>query len=223
MPRESNQSGGGGSAPKKSVSRPSYLGGSRSQTQSLPVETKAEPVVSKPASEDKALYEWKIWLFPRRPMVSAIVVLVVLGSLALAYWTYPEPLFIAIIALILLNRLALYLFPVKYTIGEVTVGYETLLARDKRTWDKFFTYYQFPDGVLLAHDTRGLRGRLKEGLFLYYNRDLSNKEQILDLVKARLKPPKEAMRDDQSSPSKGGILSAWRRVRRAKQSREREE
>ncbi len=217
MPREPKEPKGGGSAPGKSINRPSYLGGAPSKSQNPPAATKAESPAPRPVSEDNVLYQWKIWLFPRRPLVSAIVVVVLLGSLFLAYWTLPQLLFIALIALVLVNRLAPYLFPVRYTIGESTVGYDTFMARDKRSWDKFFTYYQFPDGVLLSHDVRGFRGRLKEGLFLYYSRDLSNKDQILDLVKARLKAPKEALTEGQPAPNKGGILSAWRRAKKAKE------
>ncbi len=218
VPREPNGEQGHKSASGKSVVRPSYLRGGRPGSIEPVIATQEKPVEAveaKTVSEDKVLCQWKIWLFPRRPTVSAVVSIVIIGSLGLAYWTYPNALFISLIALLLVNRLAMYLFPVKYTIGEETVGYVTFLAKDKRTWDQFVTYYQFPDGVLLTHDQRGFRGRLKEGLFLYYHRDLSNKEQILDLVKTKLKPPKEVAREE-PDPKKGGLLSAWRRARRAK-------
>lgn len=226
MPREPKGERGHKSASSKSVSRPSYLQGGRIGGIEPTIETKEKPVEAveaKTVSEDKVLCQWKIWLFPRRPVVSAVVSVVIIGSLALAYWTYPNALFISLITLLLVNRLAMYLFPIKYTIGEETVGYSTFLARDKRTWDMFVTYCQFPDGVLLTHDQRGFRGRLKEGLFLYYHRDLSNKDQVLDLVQTKLKPPKEAVRELESAPKKGGLASAWSRARRAKKGPEEDE
>jgi len=171
-----------------------------------------------PQDEDKELYRWNIWLFPRRPLVSALVVGSLIVSILLAYWAFPQVLFVAVAALMLLNRLAPYLFPMECILTEKTAGYKAFLAKDIRPWNNLVTYYEFPDGVLLSHDDRSIRGRLREGLFLYYYPDKSNKDEILSIVQSKLKPPKEAFKDreEKDKEHKGGIGSAIRRVRRLK-------
>lgn len=180
-------------------------------SQDSPAQAKSE------AAEDVELYNWKIWLLPRRPLVSAFVVASVIGSVALAYWTLPQIFFVGVITVILLNRLAPYLFPVRYIITEQTVGYKTFLARDIRTWDRFLTYREFPDGILLTHDTRTVRGRVREGIFLYYYEDGSNKDEIFRIVSSKLKPPSEAFADaDEEKKKRGGLRAAFDRIRQLK-------
>lgn len=210
------------------VTRPSYLRGSmgpkkggqgvaveKSKQVAAPQEKKQEPEPKE--VEDKPIYAWTIWLLPRRPLVSVLVVMSLAGCIFIAYWAFPQVFFVVIISLILLNRLAPFLFPMKCSLNEVTVGYRTFLASDVRPWTNFLTYHEFPDGVLLTHDTRTIRGRMREGLFLYYYPDKSNKDEILRIVQSKLKPPEQAFEmKDKETEDKGGIGSAIRRVRRLK-------
>lgn len=195
-------------------SRPSYLkGGTRSLS---PTKEKMQPQNDKReavSSEDKELASWTVWLFPRRPLVSLLVVLVLVCSLSLAYWALPSPIFLLVMTGLLINRLAAYLFPARYFLREKTVGYKTFLAKDVREWERFFVYQEFPDGVLLSLDTRTIRGRIREGLFLYYNHDRSNKNEVLSIVSGKLKSSKGIV-SSQDEPSQGGLVSAYRRIRR---------
>ncbi|MGI6643961.1 MAG: hypothetical protein ACOX3V_08235 [Bacillota bacterium] len=202
------------------VKRPSYLGGPRPSGTEPHLPEKGENGVTTPEEspetpkEDVELYSWRIWLLPRRPLISVVVISVMVLCLVFAYWAFPHVVFVVAVTIILLNRLAAYLFPVTYTLTEETVGYRTILAKDVRDWGRFFTYHEFPDGVLLAHDVRSIRGRLREGLFLYYNQDGSNKDQVLKVVQAKLSPPAEARkRKDDEGSYKGGLRSALRRIR----------
>ena len=151
---------------------------------------------------------------PRRPGVSTAVVITLLACIGVAYWAFPNVLFVGIITFILINRLAPYLFPVNYILTEQTAGYSTFMAKDIRPWNKVFTYYEFPDGVLLANDIRRVRGRMREGLFMYYDTGAVNKEQILDVVRSKLRPPAEAMTPKSADDNKGGIGSAFRRIKK---------
>ncbi|HHW18786.1 MAG TPA: hypothetical protein GXX30_07780 [Firmicutes bacterium] len=231
MPDKDELTKGQSSKAGPRVQRPSYLRGSIAPKAANPSRPEAvsaaqpgheRPEVQRPEAqkaeekEDVELYSWSVWLLPRRPLVSVLVVASLIGSILLAYWTLPQVFFVVIISLILINRLAPYLFPVKYVMTEETVGYRTFLAKDIRPWGNLLTYYQFPDGVLLTHDTRTIRGRMKEGIFLYYEKDGSNKEQVLNIVRSKLKPPKEAFAPREDNEYKGGIRSAWRRIRNLK-------
>jgi hypothetical protein len=202
--------------------RPSYLTGPAGSARPVPASAQPEtaPKAEKARKEQEAVKEdrelctWKVWLLPRRPVISAAVVMALLTCVGLAYWALPQPIFVVIIGIILINRLAPYLFPVKYVLTEETAGYRTLLARDVREWRRIFTYYDCPDGVLLSNDTRTMRGRLREGLFLYYELGGTNREEVLNVVKAKLKPPKEAMAPKEGRDFKGGVGSAVRRLRK---------
>lgn len=164
---------------------------------------------------DVTLSSWKVWLLPRRPAVSAGVVAALFACIGVAYWAFPELIFVGVITLILINRLAPYLFPVKYTLTEKTVGYSTFLAKDTRNWERIFTYYTYPDGVLLSNDVRSVRGRMREGMFLYYEPGATNKDEVLQVVQSKLRSPKEALAPAEGEqPFKGGIGSALRRVRK---------
>jgi len=205
--------------PRPASRRPSYLSGPAQAPKAPQQDTAPKRDEAKEAQEvpDKELMSWKVWLLPRRPVVSAIVVVALLGCIGVAYWYFPNVMFIVIITMILINRLGPYLFPVTYTLTEQTAGYRTFGARDVRQWSKIFTYYEFPDGVLLSHDTRGLRGRLREGLFMYYELGAANKDQVLDIVKSKLKSPAEAMAPNPDADTeKGGFRSALRRIRKIK-------
>lgn len=201
--------------------RPTYLRGPASQRKpdvdSQDTQTKEATSVQEEdqITEDVELYTWTNWLLPRRPLVSVFVVASLIGCIALAYWAVPQYFFVAVITIILINRLAPYLFPVKFILTEQTVGYKTFLARDIREWDRFLAYREFPDGVFLTHDIRTLRGRMKEGIFLYYCEDCSNKDQILHIVESKLKPLDEAISaKDEKEKKKGGLRSAIERIRR---------
>ena len=203
--------------------RPAYLSGPSGPAKTSleappPSADKAESVAKEPEAvqEDRELYRWKTWLLPRRPALSAVVVVVLVGCLGLAYWAFPQPIFMVVIGLILINRLAPYLFPVTWVFTEETAGYKTFLAKDVRKWGQIFTYYEYPDGVLLSNDLRTIRGRLREGLFVYYEPGGANKERVLEVVKAKLKPPKEAMAPKGEQEFKGGVGSALRRIRRVR-------
>ncbi len=206
-------------APRPASRRPSYLSGPVQAPKDPPTGAapKTEETTQAQDVPDKELLSWKVWLLPRRPAVSAIVVVSLLACIAVAYWYVPNILFIVVITMVLINRLGPYLFPVTYTLTEQTAGYKTVGAKDVRQWSKIFTYYEFPDGVLLSNDTRGLRGRLREGLFMYYELGADNKDQVLDIVKSKLKPPAEAMAPNpDAEKEKGGIASALRRIRKLK-------
>ena len=202
--------------------RPSYLTGPVGSAKPLPASGGSEiapgrkkEAVREEAKPDVQLYSWKIWLLPRRPAVSAAVVIALIGCVGIAYWALPQVLFVGIISLILLNRLAPYLFPVTFVLTEETVGYKTFLARDVRQWGRIFTYYQFPDGVLLANDVRSVRGRFREGLFLYFEAGGANKDEVLRVVQSKVKSPKEAVAPASGGHAyKGGVGSALRRIRK---------
>ena len=140
-----------------------------------------------------------------------------MACIGVAYWAFPNILFVGIITFILINRLAPYLFPVNYIFTEQTAGYSTFMAKDIRPWNRVFTYYAFPDGVLLANDVRRVRGRMREGLFMYYETGATNQDQILDVVRSKLKPPEEAMAPKAQDENKGGFGSAIRRIRKFRQ------
>jgi len=215
MPRKNNDSQAEQSRPGK-TGRPAYLRGLRPREKPpgeikevAPVEEEQEP------KEDVELYRWTNWLLPRRPLVAVFVIGSLIGCIALAYWAVPQPFFVAVITVIFLNRLAPYLFPVTFVLTEETAGYKTFLARDIRNWDVFLAYREFPDGVFLTHDIRTLRGRLKEGIFLYYYEDCSNKDEILRIVGSKLKPLDEALSTEpDKKENKGGLRSAFERIRR---------
>lgn len=212
--------------------RPAYLGGrpGRSLPDAIaekPKTTASEDGIKpeqpgedapKQPKTDNVIYSWKVWLFKRRPLVSAVVVVTIVGSILLAYWAFPQVLFIGVITLVMLNRLAPYLFPVKYTLNERTVGYRTFLAKDIREWSDLRMYREFPDGVLLSHDMRTVRGKLKETLFLYYYEDCSNKDEVLKVVRDKVVPFVPEPKGDDDRTYKGGIRSALRRVRGIKRS-----
>ncbi len=206
------------SQPPRKSKRPSYLSGPGAPPPPSDRDEKATgaapPEKGAPEpEEDRELLSWKVWLLPRRPFVSALVVAVLLVSIYLAYWAFPQIIFVGLITFILLNRLAPYLFPVKYFLSEQRAGYRTFLAADSRPWERFFTYYKFDDGVLLSNDTRSLRGRLREGLFMYYGNE-TPVDEVLSIIASRLPPPKEAMKPKEETEYKGGVSSALRRVRR---------
>jgi len=213
---------------KRRIRRPSYLRGpvvagkvrakieegkKDESDKSRRAQQEAQEDQKEELKKDLELYSWKVWLLPRRPLVSVLVVTSLIGSIALAYWAFPRLFFILVISVILVNRLAPYLFPVRYILREETVGYKTFLARDIRPWQRLFTYYEFPDGVLLTYDTRSIRGRIREGLFLYYDETGSNKDEILSIVRKKLKPPEEAFVPKKEQGYKGGFRSALRRIR----------
>ncbi len=201
---------------RSSTGRPSYL---RRIVPDEKPETEIEeesPVDKKEeVKEDVELYSWENWLLPKRPLVAVVVVASLLASMGMAYWAVPQFFFVAIITIIFTNRLAPYLFPVKFILTEETVGYKTFMARDIRRWDRFLAYREFDDGVFLTHDTRTLRGRLREGLFLYYKEDGSNKDEILKIVESKLKPLHEAYSvEDAKKEDRGGLRSAFERIRK---------
>ncbi|MGI6633501.1 MAG: hypothetical protein ACOX5M_10750 [Bacillota bacterium] len=206
------------SQPPRKSRRPTYLSGPGTPRPVPADEAKetqggADKETPPPPQEDRVLYSWTVWLLPRRPLVSALVVGVLLFSIYLAYWALPQLLFVGLITFILLNRLAPYLFPVKYTISEQKAGYKTFLASDSRPWGKFFTYYKFKDGVLLSNDTRTVRGRFKEGLFMYYSSD-TPVDEVLAVIGSKLPEPEEAMKPKDDGQYKGGVGSALRRIRK---------
>ncbi|HHY12434.1 MAG TPA: hypothetical protein GX529_07375 [Firmicutes bacterium] len=217
MPQKNEKSEREQGRPGTTAGRPAYLRGLMPRGKPDSAEAKEVAPVDKEeeAKEDVELYSWKNWLLPRRPLVSAVVVASLIGCIVLAYWAVPQLFFVAVITLIFLNRLAPYLFPVKFVLTEETVGYKTFLARDVRGWDRFLTYREFPDGVFLTHDIRTLRGRMKEGVFLYYYEDGSNRDEILRIVESKLKPLHEALSiEDEKREDRGGLRSALDRVRR---------
>jgi len=205
------------SQPPRKSRRPSYLSGPGSPpplSQGEPESPAPPPKESAPEpEEDRELLSWRVWLLPRRPVVSALVVAVLLFSIYLAYWALPQLLFVVLITFILLNRLAPYLFPVKYFLTEQKAGYKTFLAADSRPWERFFTYYKFHDGVLLSNDTRSVRGRLREGLFMYYGAE-TPVDEVLSIVASKLPSPEEAMKPKDEPDFRGGVGSALRRIRR---------
>jgi hypothetical protein len=207
------------SQPPRKTKRPSYLSGPGAPPPLSDRDEKATGGAAPPENgtpepeEDRELLTWRVWLLPRRPWVSAAVVAVLLVSIYLAYWAFPQLLFVALITFILLNRLAPYLFPVKYFLSEQKAGYKTFLAADSRPWERFFTYYKFNDGVLLSNDTRSLRGRVREGLFMYYGSE-TPVDEVLSIIASKLPSPHEAMKPGEGTDFKGGVSSALRRIRR---------
>lgn len=206
---DKDKEGPQGDIPKRSR-RPAYLGGAPS-----PEEAAKAPEGPPEPEEDVVLLTWKVWLLPRRPKTSVLVVSALILAIYFTWRSVQQPLFVLVITGILLNRLAPYLFPVKYTLSKQKAGYKTFMAADMRRWERFFTFHKFPDGVLLANDTRTLRGRIREGLFMHYNTDMSP-DDVLSIVASKLPTPQEATRPKAGPKDKGGVGSAIRRVRKLK-------
>ena len=128
------------------VGRPSYLRGrsrfpeAAEKDEVQLTEEKVDEInkVEEAKQEDTELYSWSIWLYPRRPFLSAFVTITMAGVLVVSYIVFPSKIFILFGALLLFNRLSQYLFPIKYTLTEYTVGYSSLFARDKREWINFY-------------------------------------------------------------------------------------
>ncbi|MBE3519495.1 MAG: hypothetical protein IMW97_04225 [Firmicutes bacterium] len=170
--------------------------------------------------KDEILLSWRVWLLPRNPLKSVLVVSSFVGMLALAYWAVPQVVFTILIAILILNRIGPYIFPMKYELKDATVSFKTYLASNTKRWDELFCYSEYPDGVMLMHDPRTITGRMREGIFLYYDEKLEHKDEILRIVSSKLKPAKEALSGRPKAgevSSTGGLLSAISRVRRLRQ------
>lgn len=226
--REDENSGAG--RPRNVSRRPAYLRGgtpgrqekdssgdaAKSASEALQGEARRAAGAE---SREEVLLSWRVWLLPKNPLKSLLVISSTIGMVALAYWAIPQFLFVGLICILILNRLAPYLFPMKYELTETTVSFKTYMASNKKQWSELFCYREFPDGVMLMHDPRKVTGRVREGIFLYYDDRLEHKDEILKIVSSRLRPLKEAIAaqpgKDKVTP-KGGLFSAISRIRRLK-------
>lgn len=212
--------------------RPSYLrsAGIRRQDLEAPQETEKAPdesgkkgcqaAVGQVEAKDEILLSWRVWLLPRNPLKSVLVVSSLIGMIALAYWAVPQWVFTILIAILVLNRVGPYIFPMKYELKDATVSFKTYLASNTKQWNELFCYQEYPDGIMLMHDPRTITGRMREGIFLYYDEKLEHKDEILRIVSSKLKPAREALSGKPQRAEisyRGGLLSAISRVRRLKQ------
>lgn len=171
-------------------------------------------------AKDEILLSWRVWLLPRSPLKSLLVISSVVGMIALSYWAVPQWVFTILIAILVLNRLGPYIFPMKYELKDVTVSFKTYLASNTKQWNELFCYREYPDGVMLMHDPRTITGRMREGIFLYYDEKLEHKDEILRIVSSKLKPAREALSGQPQRAEisyRGGLLSAISRIRRLRQ------
>ena len=224
------EKGGSGSGRPGDVSRrPAYLRGTGEQREhpgtSPKVEKNSEEATKEAGQrgavlveeKDEVLLTWRVWLLPRNPLKSAVVVFSLAGVIALAYWAVPSWIFVLLIAMLLLNRLAPYIFPVKYELTDATVSFKTYLASNTKMWKQLFCYREYPDGVMLMHDPRTVTGRMREGIFLSYDEELVHKDEILRIVSSKLKPVREALSGRPEATTinpRGGLFSAISRIRR---------
>ncbi len=212
--------------------RPAYLRGAGTRREDLeaPRETEKAPdesgrkacqaAVDQVDAKDEILLSWRVWLLPRNPLKSVLVVSSLIGMVALAYWAVPQWVFTILIAILVLNRIGPYIFPMKYELKDATVSFRTYLASNTKQWNELFCYHEYPDGIMLMHDPRTITGRMREGIFLYYDEKLEHKDEILRIVSSKLRPAKEALSGRPQTAevsSRGGLLGAISRVRRLRQ------
>lgn len=216
-----------GARSKGASKRPAYLRGglwSRQEPSGSPApESQTEKAgLPKTETQDEVLLTWRVWLLSRNIPKSVLVMVSTAAMIFLAYWAIPQLLFVGFITLLILNRLAPYLFPMKYELREKTVSYKTYMASNTKRWDELFCYREYPDGIMLMHDPRTITGRVREGIFLYYDESPGHKDEILRIVSSKLRPLKEAVAaraDGDGVSPKGGLFSAISRLRRLRKAR----
>ena len=153
-----------------------------------PEEKKPQPPVEE---EDEVLLQWSVHLFKRRRGISALVVGMVIMATYFGYWLFHEWFLSVIVVLISVGALSAYFFPISYTLSQRGMKMKNFLAREDKQWHEFWTYVHYPDGVLLAYDQRKLKGRVRQGVMLYYDDEGELKDKISEIVSPRLPSPEE--------------------------------
>ncbi len=141
--------------------------------------------------EDKILLQWSVHLFKRRQGISALVLALVAMATYFGYWLFDEWFLAVLVLLISIGALSAYFFPISYTLSERGMKMANFLAREEKEWKDFWTYVHYADGVHLSYDQRRLKGRVRQGVMLYYDDKKELKDTITEIVSTRLPPPEQ--------------------------------
>jgi hypothetical protein len=147
-----------------------------------------EPDQSKPQSshqnETKAPdpeVEWTVHPVRRRPFVSVLVTLLIIGITAAVFYTTNSRIFGVLALVIMLLSLAKFYFPTRYSFDPqgITIGTTTQSLRKK--WSQYRSYYPDKNGVLLSPFSEPSRLENFRGLYIMTERD--NRDDIIAYVK----------------------------------------
>lgn len=97
--------------------------------------------------------------------------------------TYPEPIWTALAALLLLGSLARYFFPTTYRLNAQGIEITFLGLQKKRAWNDIRSYYISSTGVFLSPFPKPHRLESFRGLYLLFG---SRREEVIDFVRAHV-------------------------------------
>ena len=127
--------------------------------------------------------EWRTHLAASTPWKAALVVIAVVLASGLAAWLCGGPLPAVGAALVLLNAVGEFLFPVQYRLSPAGAEMRCGLTRRAISWEAVRHAYLQPGGVKLSPLERPDRRERFRGLFIQFN---ENEEQVKAYLRAAL-------------------------------------
>jgi hypothetical protein len=142
-----------------------------------------------PEEPEETLLQYRVHKLKEQPGKSALVIAAMIAIAGIAFYAYPNALFGVISIAILMFSISFFLFPVKYRFTNKGVHMRNLVSMEYRGWDRFYDYFIYKDAVLLSFDYRTIRGRVQKGYLIYFDPERQNRDQLLEIVKAKIKKP----------------------------------
>lgn len=129
---------------------------------------------------------WRVHPLVERPRASLVLALLLGGILGVIGWTFPEPGWVLLSAVVLFAALAKYFLPTTYRFDMEGIEVQFLGVRRKYRWDVFRRCEAGSNGVFLSPFPRPHRLDNFRGLFVLCG---ARRDEVLDFVRRRIATP----------------------------------
>ncbi len=131
---------------------------------------------------------WRVWLPRKRPLLSVVVTLVVVGLVVGVAYTYGGVFYPVLALLVLVAAISGHYMPSKFTLDAEGVTVASVWGRRTKPWENLKTYWPNGDhGVTVSPTVRPGPLTLARDIYLHYE---DNREEVLRYLARHLSPGK---------------------------------
>lgn len=136
------------------------------------------------AASGAVLLAWTTQPARSRPVVAALVVLLMATIVTIVFSIMESAFFALISALILWGSLSQFYLKTHFELTENLVRIKYLVNKVEKPWAQFRSFYPDKNGVLLSPFVRPSRLENFRGLYLRF---AGNREQVLEVIRSKIR------------------------------------
>ncbi|MCX7642931.1 MAG: hypothetical protein N2116_03885 [Armatimonadetes bacterium] len=146
-----------------------------------------QKIVKQKEAASQILMEWTIHMARKQPAKAAATIAIIAFVLAIG-WVSVHPFVAFLMALLLLNAVGEFLFPVRYRVTKEGVEMSSFLHERKIRWEQIRRLETFPDRLFLSPYLKPNRLDNLRGFWIRWDGDPEVFQRLVQICQSNIQP-----------------------------------